>query len=156
MTRHPDVVLRPARPAEATALTGLALRSKASWGYEPAFMDACTDELTITPDRCAGRLVVAERAGAFVGYAELDGGPPRVELRGLFVEPGQQGGGIGRMLFDDACRRAAALGATTLFWDADPFAEEIYVRLGGRTVGRAPSGSVPGRMLPRMELDLRA
>jgi GNAT superfamily N-acetyltransferase len=130
------------------------MRSKASWGYDQTFMAACTAELTIPPGRCGPRLVVALRGAALVGYAELDGDPPAVELRGLFVEPEAQGRGIGRILFDDAVQRARALGATTLFWDADPFAEEIYRRLGGRTVGREPSGSVPGRTLPRMQLEL--
>ena len=154
MTPPGDLALRTARPDDAAALTELALRSKASWGYDAAFMAACTEELTIPPGRCGPRLVVAERAGVLVGYAELAGDPPAVELLGLFVEPAAQGGGIGRVLFDDAVQRARALGATTLFWDADPYAEEIYARLGGRTVGSEPSGCVPGRMLPRMELAL--
>lgn len=154
MTAPADLALRTARPDDAVALTELALRSKAGWGYDEAFMAACTEELTIPPRRCGPRLVVAERAGALVGYAELAGDPPAVELLGLFVDPDAQGSGIGRILFDDAVQRARALGAAILFWDADPYAEEIYVRLGGRTVGREPSGSVPGRTLPRMELTL--
>lgn len=154
MTPPADLVLRTARPDDAAALTDLALRSKASWGYEEALMSAFTEELTIPATRCGERIVVAERAGALAGYAELAGGPPKIELLGLFVEPTQQGHGIGRVLFADAAQRARALGATTLYWDADPFAEEIYVRLGGHTVGLEPSGSVPGRFLPRMVLDL--
>lgn len=154
MTPPADLLLRTATPDDAEPLTALAMRSKASWGYDQAFMTACAAELTIPPRRCGPRLVVATRGGLIVGYAELAGDPPAVELRGLFVEPDVAGRGIGRILFDDAVQRARALGATTLYWDADPFAEEIYRRLGGRTVGREPSGSVPGRTLPRMELEL--
>jgi hypothetical protein len=35
--------------------------------------------------------------------------------------------------------------------DADPNAEPIYERFGSRRVGWSPSGSIPGRRLPRME-----
>ena len=42
------LALRPARPEEAPALTELCLRSKAVWGYDAAFMQACRRELTMT------------------------------------------------------------------------------------------------------------
>jgi hypothetical protein len=38
--------------------------------------------------------------------------------------------------------------------DADPNAEAIYARLGFKTFARSPSGSIPGRTLPRMRLAL--
>ena len=154
MPRRGDVALRPAAPADAAALTALAFRSKAGWGYDEAFLAACADELTVPPERCGPLLVVAEDDAGIVGYAELAGRPPSVELLGLFVEPHRQREGVGRLLFEDACRRARALGASTLVWDSDPHAETIYWRLGARTTGTAPSGSVAGRLLPRMELDL--
>lgn len=87
------VTVRLARSEETGALTGLALRSKASWGYDDAFMAA----------------------------------------------------------FLDACR---ARGLARVWVDADPNAEPVYARFGFRTVGQSQSGSIPGRMLPRMELDL--
>jgi len=147
------VRLRAARPDEAGALTALALRSKAHWGYPADFVEACRDELAVTEAMCA-EVVVAEVDGGVVGFAQLDGTGDRVELVALFVEPAAIGTLIGRLLFDDACARARSRGAVTLWWDADPHAEEIYRRLGGRTVGQVPSGSVPGRSLPRMELRL--
>jgi len=39
--------IRPARREECGLLTELALRSKAVWGYDAAFMEACREELTI-------------------------------------------------------------------------------------------------------------
>lgn len=41
-------VLRRARASDAAALSALALISKAHWGYDEAFMQACHDELTYT------------------------------------------------------------------------------------------------------------
>ena len=151
------VRLRPARPDEADALTALALRSKAHWGYPADFVEACRDELTVTAAMCRD-VVVAQCDGSVgegvVGFAQLGGAGDRLELVALFVEPAAIGTGVGRLLFDDACVRARARGAIALWWDADPHAEEIYRRLGGTTVGQVSSGSLPGRSLPRMELSL--
>jgi hypothetical protein len=41
-----------------------------------------------------------------------------------------------------------------LLIDADPFAESFYLALGCERIGEAPSGSIPGRMLPRLRLFL--
>lgn len=43
------MLIRDARPDEAGELTELALRSKAHWGYDEAFMASCREELTVRP-----------------------------------------------------------------------------------------------------------
>ncbi|MFE4533541.1 hypothetical protein ACFRKB_00545 [Streptomyces scopuliridis] len=66
--------IREARPDEAPAL-----RSKAHWGYDEAFLAACRDELPISADEMtARRLVVAEdkTSGEALGVASLEGRAP--------------------------------------------------------------------------------
>ena len=58
--------VRRARPAEADELSELALRSKAHWGYDEAFMAASRAELKVT------RAAVRD-AGYYV--AESEGNP---------------------------------------------------------------------------------
>jgi GNAT superfamily N-acetyltransferase len=150
-----DVTIRPPRPGEAQALTDLALRAKASWGYDAAFMAACREELTVTAERLADwDFWVAEQGGAPVGMIALSHAGDIAELEDFFVDPAAQGLGVGKALmaaFLAACR---ARGLTRVMVAADPNAEAIYRRLGYRTVGQIASGSIPGRMLPRMELSL--
>ena len=58
-----DPPIRSARPEEAETLSALALRSKAYWGYPADFMEACREELTLTPMTIAvGRCLVANRS----------------------------------------------------------------------------------------------
>jgi GNAT superfamily N-acetyltransferase len=146
------LTLRAAAPGDATALTDLALRAKASWGYDAAFMEACREELTITPNMLAAwRFWVAELGDVIVGMIALDPEGETAQLEFFFVDPDFQGRGIGRALmaaFNATCRD---LGFTKVEVDADPNAEAVYQRLGYRTVGYSPSGSIPGRMLPRMQ-----
>jgi len=146
--------VRQARREEAAALTELAMRAKASWGYDDAFMAACQGELTITPEKLAAWQVwVAEAEGQIAGMVALsleDG----AEVEDFFVEPAFQGRGIGGALMATLLTAARAAGATVLEVDADPNAEAIYARLGFETFGRSPSGSIPGRWLPRMRMVL--
>jgi len=55
-------------------------------------------------------------------------------------------------LLRDARDHARCLGYELLTIDADPYAEAFYVHGGAVRSGETPSGSIPGRMLPRLEL----
>ncbi|WP_114854587.1 GNAT family N-acetyltransferase [Brachybacterium sp. YJGR34] len=149
------IVLRAARAEEAPLISALALRSKGHWGYSPEFLAACREELTLTAEQCAsGAVRVAVLDGHLAGFSRLDGAPPEGELEALFVDPPWIGEGLGAALLDDVLRRAAGSGMRYLGLDADPGAESFYAKHGAVTVGRAESGSIPGRMLPRMRFDL--
>ncbi|MFE6931505.1 GNAT family N-acetyltransferase [Streptomyces sp. NPDC057699] len=147
--------VREGRPEEAAALTALALRAKAHWGYDEAFMAACRAELTVRPDEVtARRTAVAERDGRLLGFTMLDGRPPEGALGMMFVEPDAMGRGVGRLLFTRTAARARRLGFVRLTIDADPNAESFYTAMGAVRIGATPSGSVPGRELPLLELPL--
>jgi ribosomal protein S18 acetylase RimI-like enzyme len=148
-----DLVLRAALPAELDALSRLAMRSKAHWGYDADFLDACRDELTFTATDLA-RIVVAESAGALVGMYTVDGRPPHGVLGNLWVDPAAIGSGIGRSLWSHAIASARARGLSDLMIDADPNAEGFYLRMGAERVGETPSGSIPGRVLPLLRFGI--
>jgi GNAT superfamily N-acetyltransferase len=149
------LALRPARPEEGPALTELCLRSKAVWGYDDAFMAACRKELTLTSASIlASRVQVAELDGRLAGMAELRSAGDTAQLEKLFVEPDMLRTGTGRKLFDWAKATARATGATALLIEADPDAAEFYRRMGAVDDGLVPSGSIPGRLIPRLNLPL--
>jgi GNAT superfamily N-acetyltransferase len=149
--------LRAARPDEVAALSELALRSKAHWGYDDAFMAACGDELTLHPDDLAsGVVVVAEADGEPIGLSRLTGpdGEGIGETDMLFVAPERIGTGIGHALFARLRADAVARGCTALRIEADPNAAAFYEHEGAVRVGEVPSASISGRVLPLLRLDL--
>jgi GNAT superfamily N-acetyltransferase len=149
------VNLRSANPADAAALSNIAFKSKAHWGYSDDFMAACRDELTITPKACiSGLIVVAEENSALVGFYQLGGKPPIGELSDLFVTPELIGKGLGKILFLAARDHALRLGFATLSIHSDPNAEAFYLHMGAKKTGSSPSGSIHGRELPILEVDL--
>lgn len=149
------MLFRAAEPGEAAVLSELALRSKAHWGYDEAFLEACRAELTLQPDDLtAQRATVAQAGDRVVGFYTLAGQAPEGELASLFVEPDQIGNGVGRRLWRHAVDSARALGFQRFTIDADPFAENFYRKMGAVRIGDVPSGSVPGRLLPQMAYHL--
>ncbi|MEV0973164.1 GNAT family N-acetyltransferase [Microtetraspora glauca] len=145
--------VRAARADEAEVLSALAIRSKAYWGYDEEFMAACRDELTISASRVGTvRATVAERDGRVLGFGTLEGEPPEGALGMLFVAPDTIGQGVGRLLYEHAVATARDLGFTRLTIDADPNAEAFYLAMGAVRIGGTPSGSIPGRVLPLLEV----
>ncbi|WSB47522.1 GNAT family N-acetyltransferase [Streptomyces cellulosae] len=149
------MLIRDARPDEAGELTELALRSKAHWGYDEAFMASCREELTVRPSEVGERrAAVAERDGRVLGFTTVDGSPPEGALGMMFVDPSALGQGIGRALFAHALTMARAAGFHRLTIDADPNAEPFYRAMGAVRIGETPSGSIPGRVLPLLAVTL--
>jgi Acetyltransferase (GNAT) domain len=147
--------LRTPRPDEAAILTELCLRSKAVWGYDKEFMQACRDELTLTPSTMqSSHFKVAEIGRRLIGMAQVTMKSDVAELDKLFVEPTQLRSGAGCALFDWAKNTAREAGALTLVIEADPDASGFYRRMGAVDDGAAPSGSIPGRFIPRLKLQL--
>jgi len=97
---------------------------------------------------------VAERDTAVVGLAQVKVTGTDADLLKLFVEPALLRSGVGRLLFEWATARARSLGAVRMIIEADPDATTFYERMGARHAGFAPSQSISGRMLPRMQIEL--
>ncbi len=151
-----SLVIRPPVLAELDALSALQLRSKAHWGYDATFMAACTDELTLTPkDLSDTALVLADLGGTLAGVAQVGPKGQDADLFGLFVDPPHMGAGLGRTLFQWCVAAARDVSDDRLLIDADPDAAAFYERMGARRIGTAPSGSIPGRLLPLLEYRLR-
>jgi GNAT superfamily N-acetyltransferase len=149
------IQLRDARKSELPSLGELCHRSKAVWGYDDAFMTACRTELTLRPDELQSTyLQVAVRNSTVVGLAQVKVTDTDADLLKLFVEPALLKSGVGRLLFEWATARARGLGAVRMIIEADPGAAPFYERMGARHAGFAPSQSIPGRMLPRMQMEL--
>ena len=150
------IEIRRARLDEADILTDLSMRSKRSNGYDDAFMERCREELTVTAARMAAGEYWAAEADRICGVVCLkvtqgENG----EVHAFFVDPDHQRQGVGRLLWSKVVERAKTLGMKRLCLDSDPAAVPFYQALGFIVIGEVPSGSIEGRMLPRMEVSLR-
>jgi N-acetylglutamate synthase-like GNAT family acetyltransferase len=153
------MTIRRARSEDADALSDLAHRAKAHWGYPAAWMREWDAQLTIIPGYLdLHDVFVAEKDGSIVGMCALEDRHDRWHLEHVWVEPSEHGHGVGRALvlhaLDEARRRHE--GNVELL--ADPYASGFYERLGARRAGDVPA-PMPGardRTLPKYEFVLRS
>lgn len=144
--------IRRACSHEAEELSELAFRSKASWGYDSAFMATCRAELTVTPAYLAkAQTFVYETSGRVLGFYGLMT-DTTTELGFMFVEPECFGSGVGRALFEHALQTAQGQGVVKLVIASDPGAAGFYQAMGAQRIAETPSASIPGRMLPTFEI----
>jgi len=149
------LAIRPPTIDDLAGLSDLCLRSKAVWGYDEKFMEACRGELSFgLRDLELTPIAVAEHDGRLIGVAQLKVVDDEADLLKLFVEPSVLRSGAGKALLAWATDVAKKLGAKRLSIEADPDAAPFYRRMGAYDVGQAPSGSVPGRMLPKLAMNL--
>ena len=95
-------------------------------------------------------IAVAARGAELVGVVQVKVTGDQADLRKLFVEPSALGCGVGGALLAWARDIARKSGATRLIIESDPGAAPFYQRMGAYDLGQAPSGSIPGRLLPRL------
>ncbi len=148
----------PAKPGDAPALTAIARAAKRHWGYPAAWLAEWEPGLRVTPEFIAANETFAARpaggeAEEILGWAALvvasDGA---MWLEHLWVRPEAMGRGVGRVLFEHAATRARARGFARLHVESDPHAEPFYLRMGARRAGvvTAAVQGVP-RHLPLLE-----
>lgn len=114
-------------------------------------MEACRDELTFTGEQCGSAdMWVAANDDEILGFYLLTSDGAVGELVAMFVDPAHLGAGVGRALLQHAREQADVRGIRQLYVDADPHAEAFYAHHGARRIGQTPSGSIPGRVIPRM------
>jgi ribosomal protein S18 acetylase RimI-like enzyme len=132
--------IRRAVAEDCEALTALALRAKAHWGYTANQLEKWRPLLTISRVTLAARpTFVGEVDGILVGFYSLAPGSGPWQLDDLWVGPEHMRRSIGRGLFLHAWETAVAGGASCLLIDADPNAEEFYIACGAMRIGEVPA-----------------
>ena len=149
------LVIRRPSVDELPGLSDLHFRSKAVWGYDQEFMKACRSELSFSPrDLELTHVAVAEEDRRILGVVQVRISAEDAELLKLFVELEVLRKGTGKALFAWATDISRRMGAHRMIIEADPEAAPFYRGMGACDAGTAPSGSIPGRMLPRLTFDV--
>lgn len=144
-----SLVVRRAEVAEILPLRRAVLRP----GYPDAASDYAEDAQAVH--------VGAWDDGVLVGCATVfadpwPGPPPEPaawRLRGMAVEPGRQGGGVGALVLAEAVAAARAAGAPMMWANGRSTAIGFYERYGWRVAGEEFTASDTG--LPHHPIVLR-
>ncbi len=99
---------------------------------------------------------VVETPVGIAGFGELDphAGPGAAEVRGLYIEPGHIGCGVGAAVMERLLADARNAGATRVFLKGTITAEPFYRRCGFVQTGRSTHTSRGGLELPCVLMEL--
>lgn len=145
-----SVRIRPARIEEAELLTRISLQAKNSWGYPNTWLEAWSEEITITHEMINEWITfVVEVDGQVVaGWSRSPCESETTSPGVLFVSPEQMGKGYGRLLGEAVIKEAKLRGLKRLTIEADPNAVSFYEKIGGKVIGEQASLLIPNRILP--------
>jgi ribosomal protein S18 acetylase RimI-like enzyme len=136
--------IRPALGHEADALSALALKAKAHWGYSAETIESWSEDLAVSTATITSRPTFAAVLGdEIVGFYSLSPSRHSWKLDHLWVLPQFMDRGIGRALVAHALETAARGGASSVTVDADPNSESFYLACGAERCGEVPA-PIPG------------
>lgn len=144
-----EFVLRRATPGDAAALGSLAFRSKASWGYDAAFMEKARAALETPAEYLENPPVLllqrpSAEVVAFFGFKAIE---DEIFLHDFFVAPEMIGRGLGAKLWTLAVETAREHQYRSFLIESDPFARGFYQHMGAQPIGEIKSAET-GRLLP--------
>jgi len=148
-------VMEKVQITDALALTELTIRSKDYWNYGTDQIDKWIADLTITEEYITENILYKLiNNNRILGYYSLIRESDLIiKMDNLFIEPEYIGKGFGSVLLNHACERSLSLGYKIMNLDADPHAEQFYIRHGFKVIGQLPT-SIKGRFLPIMKKEL--
>ena len=148
--------VRSAIAQDIDDLSAMIFRSKKSNGYDDVFMNACRAELRVTETKLAEWSFWVAEDRSLLGCAAMANGADDKtgEIHAFFIAPEAKRRGVGRALWETIRDAARVRGWQRLTLDADPAAVGFYEAMGFHIIGESPSGSIPGRMIPLMAIDL--
>ena len=139
------MIIRRARTDERDMLEDLMLRASLADDAYRRQLEENTDAIVLPEPVLAGDLLVADTKKGIAGFAAITEG----ELRGLFVEPGDQRRGVGRALVEAAVHEARRLGLSLVTVVASPATQAFYEKCGFRIEGEASTRFGPAVRMSR-------
>jgi ribosomal protein S18 acetylase RimI-like enzyme len=144
-----------AQASDHHELTLLTQKSKNFWAYGAKQIEVWAQELTITgpyiDENQVYKLMLKQQIIGYYSYYQSNN--TQVKLDNLFVLPECIGKHHGSRLLEDFIARIIKAGYQQITLDADPHAENFYLKQGFIVIGQLKT-SIEGRYLPIMVKDL--
>jgi GNAT superfamily N-acetyltransferase len=132
-----SITIREAAPGDVQAIQNLRMRVRENVLVDPSRVTEETTTRALTEE---GRGWVAMEEGRLLGFSIALRDPPRIWA--LFVDPEQEGRGLGQRLLQEAVDWLWAEGANVIRLSTEPNtrAERLYDQQGWRSVGTNDRG----------------
>lgn len=139
--------IRNCKVDDIRELETLALDSKASWGYDPDYLEKCRDVFVLDSILNENRTSRLVEDGLIQGFYVIIHQDKKDVLDYLFVNRDCMGEGIGKILWDDM---VSHMKVDVLEIEADAHATGFYEKQGAKRVGNITS-SINQQPVPLLE-----
>ena len=145
-----NIEFRDAEVNDIDQLNIVSLAAKGHWGYPEEWLDKWKGDLKINETHVTEHsITIIEVNEEVVGFCCIGENKEVYELMHLWILPSFIGRGLGKLLLDEAVRKAVVKDKK-IITEADPNAQGFYERQGFKKVGEIESYP-KGRFLPVME-----
>ena len=138
-------------PNDHITLTSIMRKSKSYWGYSKKQILKWQDELTISKSQIINqhvyKLVTNNMVKGFYSFKKETS--DTIKLDNLFILPDYIGKGFGKLLLYDCYSKALQYNFSKILLDADPNAENFYLKFGFTVIGKKNT-SIKNRFMPIM------
>lgn len=149
------LIVERAQAGDSGALSDLAARSEAHWGYDAGFMERFRTIYGLSGDFInSNPTFTAQENDRIVGFYALVEGEPVTSLEYFFIEPEYIGKGYGKELWKHMVQSCRKFGIRELDIVTSPQAKAFYTKLGAVQVGEVESLVREGRMIPQLRYKL--
>jgi N-acetylglutamate synthase-like GNAT family acetyltransferase len=143
------VSIRRAKVDEAEALTNIAIKSEAYWGYDDEYMEKFKSVYKVTEEFLNNNpTFVIEKDGDITGFYGVLTEDYETSLEYFFIEPKYIGHGYGKLLWKHLIENCKNLGLKEFSIITSPQAKDFYVKMGAILCGEVESLFKKGRMIP--------
>ncbi len=140
-----------AKIKDAMALTHLAIRSEAYWGYDDAFMEKFKAIYHVSEDFIENHPTYMMMEGEkIVGFYGILLDEREISLEYFFIEPQYIGQGYGKIMWEHLIGECEMLGIKAFTLVTSPQAKDFYIKRGAKLCGEVDSLVIEGRKVPKL------
>lgn len=143
--------IRPAQVYDSNALSELAIRSEAYWGYDLDYMEKFRSIYNVTEDFIReSPTYVMEEDGVIIGFYGILIENDKTSLEYLYVEAKYIGKGYGKVLWKHMVETCKKLDIKEFEIVTSPQAKDFYTKMGAKSCGEVESLVMNGRRIPKL------
>lgn len=143
--------IRRARKEDSEALSNVAARSEAYWGYDSEYMEKFRRIYKVTKEFITENpTFVMEEDNNIIGFYAVLRENDITSLEYFFIEPRYIGQGYGKILWNHLINNCKIAGIRELDIVTSPQAQDFYVKMGAVACGEVESLLKEGRIIPHL------
>lgn len=146
-----------AKPIDVDIINNLLRKSKQHWGYDENFINTFMDLYKFTADQITAiktyLMISEDKVLGMYGFKINTNN--ELQLDSFFIDPEYIGQGLGKKMWLECINTGLKYNRGSFVIEADPNAEEFYIKMGCYKIREIDSSVQKGRLVPILGYDFK-